>query len=387
MDTFSRENLAELAGVKSHLCVSMFLPTHRSGPDSRPFATEDVIHWKNLVREADQRLRAAEISARDVDALLAPARALIEDSVFWQYQGDGLAAFIAPDLFRLFRVPIRFDLLVVVAPRFHVKPVLPLLVGDGRFYVLALSQNEVRLIEANRETAAEVDLATAPASLQEALRYDAPESQLQYHTAGPRTGGRRAAVFHGHGVGTDDRKDNVLRFCQQVDRGLGPVLRGGSAPLVLAAVESVAAIYRQKNTYRHLVEALVPGNPEGVSAMDLHARAWPLVEPVMRGARDAAMARYQAVSGTAKATNDLVEALRAAGDGRLDVLFVPTGVQRWGTFDDTTREAVLHRSPRAGDEDLLNDVAVRTVLDGGTVYAVRPDEMPDGDSVAALFRY
>jgi hypothetical protein len=194
-------------------------------------------------------------------------------------------------------------------------------------------------------------------------------------------------VFHGHGVGTDDHKDNVLRFCQQVDRGLGPVLRGGRAPLVLAAVESVAAIYREANTYRHLLNAIVPGNPEGATATDLHARAWLLVEPILLGARQAAMARYQAARGTGKATHDLAEALRAADEGRMDVLFVPVGVQQWGTFDATTRQAVRHRSPRAGDEDLLNDVAVRTVLAGGTVYAVRPDEMPAGDAVAALLRY
>jgi hypothetical protein len=71
----------------------------------------------------------------------------------------------------------------------------------------------------------------------------------------------------------------------------------------------------------------------------------------------------------------------------VDVLFVPIGVQRWGTFDERTRQATLHRSPQGDDEDLLNDVAVRTVLTGGTVYAVRPDEMPDGSSIAALFRY
>jgi hypothetical protein len=57
----------------------MFLPTHRSGPDSRPFATEDVIRWKNLLRDADEGTRATEMSGHDLDALLAPARALVED--------------------------------------------------------------------------------------------------------------------------------------------------------------------------------------------------------------------------------------------------------------------------------------------------------------------
>jgi hypothetical protein len=83
----------------------------------------------------------------------------------------------------------------------------------------------------------------------------------------------------------------------------------------------------------------------------------------------------------------VVEALQAAADGCVSVLFVPVGVQRWGTFVDETREAVLHDSPEAGDEDLLNVLALRTWLHGGTVYAVAPVDMPDGGDVAALLRY
>ena len=387
MDIFSRDTLAELVDVRCSQTASIFLPTHRAGPDSRPFATEDVIRWKNLVREAEDRLHATKMPAREIGALLEPAWMLLDDSLFWQHQSDGLAAFAAPGLFRTLRLPMRLDELVVVAPRLHVKPILPLLEGDGRFRILALSQNQVRLIEATRDAASEVDLATAPRSLQDALRFEDPEALLQSHTAGSRAGGRRTAVFHGQGVGADDSKDNVLRFCQQVNHGLAPVLKAGSSPLVLAAVESIAAIYRQANTYPHLLEAIVPGNPEGLSARELQARARPLVEPSMRRSRDAAVGRYHQLRGTAKATHDLVEALRATADGRMEALFVPIGVQHWGRFDDGTREAELHETPQAGDEDLLNALAVRTLLDGGTVYAVPPDEMPEGGTVAGLFRY
>jgi hypothetical protein len=339
------------------------------------------------MRQAASRLAEAGIPEGDIDALLASARALTDDAVFWQYQADGLAAFAAPGLWRTFRVPLRLEELVVVAPGFHLKPLLPLLVGDSRFYVLALSQNEVRLIECTRNDAGEVDLATAPSSLRQALRFDDPERQLQYHSAAPHAGGRRVAVFHGQGVGTDDEKDNVLRFCQQVDRGIAPMLRASGARLVLAAVESIGAIYRRANTYQHLLETIVTGNPEGRSARELQAKAWPLVEPVMLAQRDTAAARYRSGRASANATASLVEALRAAADGRVDVLFVPVGMQRWGTFIEPTRDVVLHDSPEAGDEDLLNVLAIDALRKGGTVYAVSPAEMPDGGEVAALLRY
>jgi hypothetical protein len=71
----------------------------------------------------------------------------------------------------------------------------------------------------------------------------------------------------------------------------------------------------------------------------------------------------------------------------VDVLFVPVGVQQWGSFDDGTRRAEVHDAQQPGDEDLLNLVAVRSLVAGGTVYAVRPNEMPDGQGIAALLRY
>jgi hypothetical protein len=86
-----------------------------------------------------------------VEELLQPARRLLDDSSFWQYQAEGLAVFLAAGTLRTFRVPVPFAELVVVAPGFHVKPLLALLTGDGLFYVLALSQNQVRLLVGTRD--------------------------------------------------------------------------------------------------------------------------------------------------------------------------------------------------------------------------------------------
>jgi hypothetical protein len=43
------------------------------------------------------------------------------------------------------------ELVVVVSDRFHLKPLLPLLTGDGKFYLLTLSQeDEVKFFEGSR---------------------------------------------------------------------------------------------------------------------------------------------------------------------------------------------------------------------------------------------
>jgi len=352
-----------------------------------PGTKQDPIRFKNLLREAEKRLN--EIGIRSVEAkkLLKPAKALIKDGLFWQYQADGLAMFVSHRLFYYHRLPLKFDELLVVTDRFHIKPLLPLFSHEGQFYILALSQNEVRFFQCTRHSVEEVELENVPRCLSEALQYDDPEKQLQFHTRAPTAGGERAAMFHGHGAGKDDAKNNILRYFQQVDQGLRNILKEGSAPLVLAGVDYLFSIYREANSYSHLVEQGITGNPESLKAEELHGQAWGIVEPQFLKVQEEAIAKYKQLAGSVRASKDLKEIVPAACEGRIDILFVAVGVQQWGFFDPDKHVVHIHVEPEPGDEDLLDLAAVHTFLNGGTVYALKLEEMPDETPLAALFRY
>jgi hypothetical protein len=386
MNTISKADLKVLTDRREGWCVSIFLPTHRAGPDVQ----QDPIRFKNLVREAGERLSTAGVRAPDVEALLAPLVQLLNDISFWQHQGDGLAVFRAEDLLRVYRVPLKLPEVAVVADSFHVKPLLPLLSGDGHFYLLALSQNEVRLFLGTQYGVDQIELSGVPLSLDDALKYDDPERQLQFHTGAPAAGGRRAAMFHGHGTGIDDAKTNILRFFQLVDGGLRAVLRSERAPLVLAGVEYLLPLYREATGYPYVVEGGITGNPEGVSADALHAQAWPIVQPLFQRAQDEAAGQYRQLAGTGQASSVLAEIAAAAFYGRVQTLFVAVGVQRWGAVDPSTHAVEMHDEAVASDEDVLNVLAILTLRHGGTVYAVDPAAVPEagqGAVAAAIYRY
>ncbi|MEG3867970.1 hypothetical protein QUA46_17870 [Microcoleus sp. MON2_D6] len=81
------------------------------------------------------------------------------------------------------------------------------------------------------------------------------------------------------------------------------------------------------------------------------------------------------------------EAVSAAYFGRVDRLFVALGVQQWGSFIPDTNAVQVHPDAELGDEDLLNAAAIQTILNGGTVYAMPPEQVPDEAPLAAIFRY
>jgi hypothetical protein len=380
MDLFTRDDLKTLLAEHPSPCISLFMPAHRGG------AQEDPIRWRKHLAEAGEHLAKAGWRAAEVKELLAPGRRLLEDAAFWKNQNDGLAAFMAPQFLRLFRLPLVLQDGVVVADRFSVIPLLPFLSGNGRFFVLALSQSAVRLLQGTRDSVSEVDLQCVPQNLAEALLTHEPMEPFSFFGRRAREGaGSRAGIFHGHGVGIDDAKEELLHYFQKIDRALHPLLREEQAPLVLAAVDYLQPIYRQASTYAQLLEQGVEGNPDRLSNWELHERAWPLVKPHFAEAQQRAAAQYRQLAGTGHASGDLEMVVAAAYKGRVETLFVALGRPIWGTFDPTTGRAEPHQEALDGDVDLLDLAVAHTLTHGRTVYAVEPEQVPSKTDVAAIF--
>ena len=375
------DDLKRLVEGKEGPCVSIFMPAHRTD------AEQSRIRFKNLCGKAEKMVAAMETDDLDVDEAMKPARRLLEDQDFWQHQSDGLALFMSDQVFETYRLPITFEEVVVVTGRFHIKPLLPFVSSDTRFYILAASQSRVRLFRGTRQTIREMEPEGMPKNLSEALKYDDPEKQLQFHTGTGGSGGKRSAVFHGHGLGADDAKDRILRYFREIDRSLSPVMRNENSPLVLAGVDYLLPIYQETNSYPHLLEQCISGNPDEMGEKELHDKAWDLIEPLIKKAQTDAAARYHDFVGTGKTSKDLKDIIAAAVGGRVAVLFVAKGVQQWGRFDPERGTVEFHRVPEPGAEDLLNLAAVQTLRKGGEVYVVEQEKVPENAAATALFRY
>jgi len=372
-----RSMLAESQGP----AVSIFVPTHRAGQEIR----QDPIRLKNLVRQAEQQLIKEGTRPAEARALLEPVANLVEDAAFWRHQAEGLAVFRSPDALRTYRVPFPVREFVAVSDRFYVKPLLPLLINEARFYVLALSQKAVRLLDCTRDGAEPVLLPDVPQGIEQTLP-EGPAPHLQRHSL--PMGGPEGGRFHAHGVGTEDVDViNVKRYFQRVEQGLQQRLKGERVPLILACVEYLAPIYRDVSTYRLILEEILAGNPDGVPDDELHRKAWPVADRHFDEARALAVAEYHEGIAKGRAGHTLADVLAAAFQGRIATLFIPLGVRRWGRFDFNRLALEEHDREQSGDEELLDLAAAQTLLRDGKVYGMKPDEIPGGQLLAAVYRY
>jgi len=382
MYSLSGEELRGLIEKQSGLCVSMFMPTYRTGPESQ----QNPIRFRNLIRKTEDKLHAFNLRPQEIKALLEPAQALAGNVFSSRRQSDGLAIFLSGNLLRFYCLPILFDELIFVGDRFHIKPLLPLFHGEERLYILALSQNSVRLLEGTKYSAKELEVEGIPKSMSDALSYEEPEKQIRFRS-GKHGGGDRGAMLSGHGADIDDSKDNILKYFRQIDRGLRNFLKDERAPLVLAGVDYLFPIYKDANTYPYLMEDGISGNPEGISAEHLQKQAWEIANPYFRKEENDALAQYGQSSGTGLTSDDIKEIVAAAFDGRVGLLFVAVGCHQWGIVSPQKNEIVLQQEMGTGSDDLLDIASIQTFLNGGKVFAIHQEKMPGNKLLAAVFRY
>ena len=385
MNLLSKTELENLFNFRDGYCISIYMPGIKAGQETR----QNPIRFKNLLSEAQSKLIDGGLSASEADEYLQEATALIDNYNFWQHQAAGLACFISQNETRYYRLPQSFTESVVVnncetnQNGFFLKPLLPLLTNDNNFYLLALAQNEIRLFQGNHYNIQQLDLPEdVPVSLAKALRYDDPEKQLQSHSVSDRN-----SIFHGQGVGTTDNKNEILRYFQQIDRGLNSLLESEQIPLILAGVEYLHPIYQEANSYAHLVTEGVIGNPENLAPEELHQQAWQVIQPQLDRVRQQAIAQYQELLTTKQASADLKQIVPAAVHGQVDTLFVTADGKCWGKFEPQNNTVQMEDNSTADNLDLLDFAAIHTFLQGGKVYLLPQEQIPDSDLMAAIFRY
>jgi len=382
MDQITRTQINALAAAQPKTAASIYLPTSRLTRDHEG----DQLRLKNLITDARGQLLKLGLDMGDADALLAPAEDLAVDEDFWQHCSDGLALFLTADSAMRMRVPISFADTCICGPRFHIRPLLPMLRGNGAYFVCAASENEVRVFLGNREGLDEIDT-PAPPNVAAANRFEEHERYLGFRSDAPARGGRIGSMYYGMGGQRDEHKEDVEEFARQLAKALDELLMGENAPLVLAGVESLVAMLRHRLNYRQVPEGAVIGSPDELSAAQLHEKAWPLALPFYDAVRQGALDEYAARAGTGRTATRLEEVLSAAADGQVDSIFISEPNQIWGSFDAGKRLVSVGDRETLGAVELLDQAAALVLLHGGDAYLLDPAAMPEGAPCAALLRF
>ncbi len=360
--------IRSLIGLRSDACVSIFLSTT---PQTQHVKASRIA-FANLTKTALEQLDASGFDKRRRALLAAELAALGEDDAFWQFQAHSLAVLATPDAVRTFRLATAITDTVEVSDRFHLKPLLRAIAFPQHAFVLALSENAVRLVEV---------FADAPPSR---VRIpDLPKSAAD--ATGRASVNDRSASGRIHG--SEGQKTLLRQFARQVDSALRAVLAGRETPLIVAAVEPLASIFRGVNTYPAIAPHGLAISADQTADTVLASSAREVLDQLYASETDMAKTLYKTRHGQRRATTDIGEAARAATNGAIELLLVDIDKVLPGTVDDIEGKVSLAAAASAGSYDVIDEITGRAILAGAKVLGVRKGDVPGNAPLAAILRY
>ncbi len=382
-----RETMSQLLAKREAPCLSLYQPTHRSFPERQ----QDPIRFKHLVRQLEDSLKQ-QGRGDQAKSLLDPFYALIDDVDFWNFNRDGLAVFGAKDYFEVFRLQRNVPELAVANDRMHLKPLLRIAQSADRYQILAITLDTVRLFEGNRDGVDEVPLADGvPKTLEEALGRELTEKGQTGFPQGYGRANERGDAMHmeSGGAGRQDEIDRDReRFFREVDRAIVEHhSRKTRLPLILAALPEHQSHFRKHSHNDLLLPEGIESDVSLLSQNELREKSWMVMQPRYIKRLEGFINQYGESHGQGLASDQLEQIGQATSEGRVATLLVEADRQIPGMADKQQGKAIAVDDDSATTPDLLDELTIWTLEQGGEVISVPTERMPTASGAAAIYRY
>ncbi|RIK78585.1 MAG: hypothetical protein DCC68_14865 [Planctomycetota bacterium] len=383
MTAITRQDLEQVSAADGGWRVSIYLPTHVAGEQNQ----QASVRYKNLLRDARQRLLARGMAEEDADRLLAAASRVAEDASFWRTPAKGAAILIDATGVRTWPLPTQCPEVATAGTTFYIVPLIATFNVQAAYFLLAVSQKRARLMRCANDELVEVAVAGLPETGIESLGYDEPEERSQTHTASPGLPGKQSLVFHGQGGAADAAKKELVEYLRRVDRAVAAAMENDDLPLIFAGVDYLFPIYKEVNTASRLFASHLSGSPDYASSQTLAERARVLLAEAREGRTDADIDRYWKNASGGKTEKRAEQIVRDSQAGVVDMLFIDPSLPLWGRFDPLTGDVRVDGERRLDSDSLINTAAVNVVRRGGSVATTATGYVPGGGAMAAILRF
>ncbi|MBV6488228.1 MAG: hypothetical protein H3C55_06885 [Pseudorhodoplanes sp.] len=368
IDMPTAQDISLLNSIRADACVSIYLPTT---PLTQHVGASQIA-FRNAVTEASGQLQEAGLDKRRLAALLAPLDELADDDEFWRFQANSLAVLATPDSMRSFRLANKLSGIVEVSDRFLLKPLLRAVTFPHHAFVIAISENAVRLVEFAAELPPQAvkvpDLPRSAASAagKSSLNDSAPMRRVQ---------------------GAEGQNMRLIQYARKVDAALKPVLRAANAPLLIAATEPMASIFRSFCSAHTLLPGTIATSPDRMTEKELADAARPVLDAHYASEIAEFHKLYDVRKKQGRATSDIASAARAATFGAIQTILVDMDNVVPGKVDEESGAVTFAERAGADSYGVVDEIAGRALATHARVLAVRKSDLPERGDLAAILRY
>ncbi|RMG23720.1 MAG: hypothetical protein D6730_13940, partial [Bacteroidetes bacterium] len=300
--------------------------THRTRPENQ----QDPIKLKNLVREAEERLLNME-SSRELQPLIERLHQL-QASIDHNYNLDSLLLFVNHELAEYVRLPIAVKERVVIDQSFATRDLIRAMHLSAAYYLLVLSKQQARLIEAfNNEVVQEFE-------------GDFPIENTQFF------------VTNKEEISDPRRHTNMLaEFFNRIDKVVNKSIKDHPLPVLLCTEEEHYHLYKRVADKKELLlEPFLSGNRVEEPAHAIVAAAWPIMEAWKKAQILQRKQELQQAIGAQKVLTDVSEIYQAIKNGQVQSLFVEEGLIQPAVIEQ--EQVVFVSDQKLSQKEVIDDI-------------------------------
>lgn len=357
------KKLNELKKVNAKNCVSIILNTHRTSPDHQ----KDVITLKNLIKEAEERLMSS-LDKREAEKILESLNKL-EASVDHTENLESLILFVNADqnISEYMRLPVKVVDRVIIGDTFATRDLLRAIHLTSSYYVLVLSQQKVRLIQAmNDEVIKEF---TSPFPLENTGFYTNAGRESSYAA----------------------RQTNLMAdFFNLVDKEVNTIRKENSLPVLICTDEANFHEYlKVADDKDSIFEAHLNGNKLDEKAAAIVKEAWTVVKASTEKRNAHRKAELDKAVGTGRFLSDVNEIMSAIKEGKVQTLFVQEGLFQPAVLENgsVTLLSETDEKPKVMVDDIYDEMIEMNMDYGGDSVFLKKEALADFNGFGAITRY
>jgi hypothetical protein len=393
----SWESLRMLLRPRSAPCVTIVQPTQ-----APPRGEGTVTALRHLIDRVQLSL-AATRSRDEVEAILAPWRALEMDPLLWSHGGDGFAGFGARGEAWLMPLAGPLTASATVGSRFRTLAMVEHVAAIQRCRVLVISSRLVRVLDGVGDGEGKARLVPVPlsrgtgqsfpdgsVSRDEIVALERQEPHRVLHGSGPAG----IKVHGGFGSRAEGVAADTHRFFHDV---AGMVATIGSPPsagfLLVGLPRAVAEFTDALPLARHPFVRMTV-HPHLVGKEELAHVVGDVLRASRRRREIALTEAFQGARVYGRGTGDFSDIARAAAAGQVGTLLLESGRRESGSIDSITGTIDFPSESEDRDipgidagDDLYGALAELVLAHSGDVVCLPASKMPTRTGVAAIFRW
>lgn len=384
-DHITQADLTQLLTLEDGLFLSLYMPMARSFPDQE----QNRVRYRNLLRQLRERFERHP-AATDTN-LLGPFEALVHDDDLWQNPRDGLAVIGGDGFFKVFSLHQTVAEEVCIDQQPYLEPLMQISQSAGRYQVLCITRDAVRLLEGDQNLLEEVELhPQVPRNLEQALGTELTHKRQAGNPHGFSRASDRTSGAARHEAGGGGKQEEIEvdreRYFRAIDKAIIEHHSRSGLPLILAALPRNQAVYRAISHNALLLEEGINLDPGLLDAAALRLYAADVITRRYNDWLNSVLARYGAAQGRSLASTDISEIGEAVFAGRVSVLMVQAGRSLPGAVDQESGAVQLHDHQVAGT-DVLDQLIPRASRNGAEVVVLPAGLLPGAAACAAVFRF